>query len=153
MNDPLCAKERFCMPEADKVFTVVREWIQKAESDFKAASHTLKMGKESPTDIVCFHAEQCAEKYLKSFLVLRGIDFPKTHDIRKIVALLPWGTPVPLTLEEQRKLTGYATVARYPGGYEPITLSEARGAVKIARRIRAAIRKLLPKETLGRTRH
>jgi HEPN domain-containing protein len=40
------------------------------------------------TDTVCFHAQQCVEKYLKAFLVLEGIDFPKTHDIGKISALL-----------------------------------------------------------------
>ena len=78
---PLHAKERSCMPENDKVITVVHEWVIKAENDLRAASHILKLGEECPTDTVCFHAQQCVEKYLKAFLVLEGIDFPKTHDI------------------------------------------------------------------------
>jgi hypothetical protein len=35
-----------------------------------------------------------------------------------------------------------------PGDYEPISLAEARRAVKIARGVRNEIRKLLPKEML-----
>jgi len=33
---------------------VVREWISKAENDLKNAANTLKMGKDCPTDTVCF---------------------------------------------------------------------------------------------------
>ena len=35
------------------------------------AVHTLKLGADGPTDTVCFHAQQCIEKYLKALLVLR----------------------------------------------------------------------------------
>jgi hypothetical protein len=47
--------------------------------------------------------------------------------------------------KEQSQLADYATVTRYPGDYEPISLNEARKAVAMARRIRREIRKLLPK--------
>jgi len=36
----------------------------------KNAVHTLKMGRDCPTDTVCFHSQQCIEKYIKAFLVL-----------------------------------------------------------------------------------
>ena len=137
------------MPENDKVITVVHEWVIKAENDLKAASHILKLGEECPTDIVCFHAQQCVEKYLKAFLVLEGIDFPKTHDIEVLTALLPKRVQPKLADEEQAKLTEYATVARYPG-WGPIPLAEARRAVVTARRVRKEMRALLPKETLRR---
>jgi hypothetical protein len=42
-------------------------------------------------------------------------------------------------------LTRYATVTRYPGDYEPITLTEARRAVTLARRVRRQVQRLLPK--------
>ena len=87
------------MPELDKVIIVIREWIGKAENDLKTAVHTLEMDDECPTDTVCFHAQQCVEKYLKALLVLEETDFPKTHDIRKIIALLPGRVRVPLTVE------------------------------------------------------
>jgi len=32
------------MPEDERVFVVVREWITKAENDLKTAAHTLRRG-------------------------------------------------------------------------------------------------------------
>ena len=63
--------------------------MAKAEGDLKAAAHILKLGPDCPADIVCFHAQQCVEKYTKGLLVARGVAFPKTHDIEALCALLP----------------------------------------------------------------
>ena len=136
------------MSEANEILAIARDWVQKAENDLKNAAYTLGMGEDCPTDTVCFHAQQCVEKYLKAFLVLKSINFPKAHDIKELIVLLPSNSRPKLTPEEQRRLTDYATVTRYPGDYEPISLAEARRAVKIARRVRNEIRKLLPKEML-----
>jgi HEPN domain-containing protein len=49
---------------------------------------SIFMTKEKPPcDTVCFHAEQCAEKYLKGFLTYHQIEFPKTHSIETLVGL------------------------------------------------------------------
>lgn len=141
-------REGCFMPEHDRVIAVAGEWVGKAENDLKNAAYTLQMGKECTTDTVCFHAQQCVEKYLKALLVLKGIDFPKTHDVSRIVALLTSSLSIDLTPEEQGRLTSYATVTRYPGEYEAISLAEARKAVRIARRVRKEIRTYLPKETI-----
>ncbi len=125
--------------------------MEKAENDLKNAAHTLKMGTDCPTDTVCFHAQQVVEKYLKALLVFRGISFPKIHNIEELVALLPARDHPELPEAEQDRLTDYATVTRYPGDDEPISLTEARRAVELARRVRAAVRRLLPKETLRRS--
>jgi len=85
------------MPETDDIRAVVLQWIKKAENDLKNAVHTLKLGEDCPTDTVGFHAQQCVEKYLKGLLCFRRIDFPKTHNITELVALLPASTPVDLT--------------------------------------------------------
>ena len=140
------------MPRNEKVIKVVGEWIEKAENDLKNAVYTLKMGEDCPTDTTCFHAQQCVEKYLKAFLTLQGIDFPKTHDVGELLFLIPEGTRPYLTAEEQRRLTSYATVTRYPGDYEPIPLVETRRAVAIARRVRKELRKYLPLEILRKRR-
>jgi len=71
------------MSEASEILVIARDWVQKAENDLKNATYTLKMEEDCPTDTVCFHAQQCVEKYLKAFLVLRRINFPKTHDIKE----------------------------------------------------------------------
>jgi HEPN domain-containing protein len=125
---------------------VVQLWLNKAESDFAVATITLKAGRKAPTDAICFHAQQCVEKYLKALLIWRGLEPPRTHDVRLLLMLLPEAHRPTLSLEEQRNLTRYATVTRYPGDYEPITLTEARQAVTQARRVRRQLRRWLPKE-------
>jgi HEPN domain-containing protein len=133
---------------SDEVLQVVRQWAQKAENDLKTAVHTLKLGETCPTDTVCFHAQQCVEKYLKALLVWHGVDFPKTHNLGALLALLPSQIRLDLTPEEQERLTDYATVTRYPGDYDAIPLAEAQHAVDVARRACSQIRKRLPKEAL-----
>lgn len=131
------------MRNTERAFAVVREWLAKAENDLLTATHTLKLGRRCPTDTVCFHAQQCAEKYLKALMVHRAIDFPKTHDLEALAARLRNGPKPSLSPDELARLKRYATVTRYPGA-EAISLSEARRAVAAARRIRKAIRALLP---------
>ena len=135
------------MPDPEEVAAVVSEWVVKAENDLKCAAYILRLGKECPTDTACFHAQQVVEKYLKALLTALQIPFPKTHNLRKLVQILPASSQMSLSEEEQGKLTDYATVARYPGWGE-ITLAEARRAVALARRVRKHVRSLLPKQAL-----
>jgi len=121
------------------------EWKLKAEEDFQAAIFLLKSGKQCPTAAVGFHAQQCVEKYLKAVLVLKNMEFPKTHDIERLVGLLPLDVIVTLPVSEQRTLTVYGTATRYPGDCEPVSTQDARKAVSAARRVRRQLRKLLPK--------
>ena len=125
--------------------TEVARWAEKAESDLRMAALALEHGgKKVPTDMVCYHAQQCIEKYLKALLTWRGIPFPRTHDITELIARLPRRDRLALTVQESEMLSRYATVTRYPGDYEPVSLTEARAAVRIARRLRKEIRPRLP---------
>jgi HEPN domain-containing protein len=135
------------MPDREGLIAVCREWLHKADNDLANAAHTLKLGKDCPTDTVCFHAQQCVEKHLKAALVLAGIDFPKTHDLEKLASLLPVKSRPDLSDEEQALLTEYATSARYPG-WDEISLAAARRAVALARRVRTAIRRGMPRKAL-----
>jgi HEPN domain-containing protein len=139
------------MPAADLI-TQVREWLFKADNDLKNAAHTLKLGKECPTDTVCFHAQQCVEKHIKALLVFRGTLFPKTHEIAVLRALLPPKLRPKLDRKIQERLTHYATVLRYPEEEPDVTLMEARKAVAIARRVRKEVRQHLPRAALRRER-
>lgn len=136
------------MPADENVLRVVREWVDKAENDLRTASYTLTMPEDCPTDTVCSHAQQCVEKYSKALLTLLGIEYPQTHSVDILVSLLPPGSRPSLSADEQDRLTEYATVTRYPGDYEPISLTEAEEAVDTARRVRESMRKHLPKDIL-----
>ena len=122
----------------------VRLWIEKAEHDFLAAKHSMLLVDRGLTDIACFHAQQCAEKYLKAFLLLLGVHFPKTHDLRLLIDLVPRTAPLKLPLEEVVWLNRYSIEGRYPGDWEPIAVAEARSALKTAGAVRTAVRKHLP---------
>lgn len=139
------------MPDPERLLAVVREWVTKAENDLTTAAHTLKLGEDCPTDTVCYHAQQVVEKYLKAVLVLEGIDFPKTHDLERLTALLPLASRPSLSDEALGMVTEYATGARYPG-WGDISLAEARRAVALARRTRKELRARLPRKVLRRPR-
>lgn len=124
----------------DKV-RLVRQWIEKAEHDLRNAEHTLTLKDDCPFDTVCFHTQQCAEKYLKAFLVFHEVDFPKTHDL----VLLENLTASPgLKGIHLHTLNRYSMEARYPGDWETITRAEAEKAVVIAKRVRNAVRSAFP---------
>jgi HEPN domain-containing protein len=140
------------MSTADQVVHIVCGWVEKAENDLTTAVHTLMITQHCPTDAVCFHAQQCVEKYLKALLVLRQTPFPKVHSVSALLALLPAPARPSLSAGEQERLADYAVVARYPGDYEPISRAEARRAVAIARRVRREVRRLLPVRARRRQR-
>jgi HEPN domain-containing protein len=132
------------MPAPDPLVTLTREWIAKAENDLKNATLALAAGADSPTDTVCFHAQQCIEKYLKALLVFRATPFPRTHHVRELRALLPAPFRPNLDSRTEDLLTEYATVRRYPGAGPDPLLAEARKAVALARRVRREVRRHLP---------
>lgn len=127
---------------------VLRQWVRKAENDLLNAVQVVKLGKRSPLDTVCYHAQQCVEKYVKALLIHHDLDVPKTHNIAVLIKLLPPGARPDISLADQDRLTEYATTTRYPGDYEPLALADARAAVKLARRVRSHVRKRLPKASL-----
>lgn len=122
----------------------VKQWVEKAEHDLKNAENTLRLRKDCPFDTVCFHAQQCAEKYLKALLVLKGIEFPKTHDLRILLQRIPSDVVLGLDFNEVLQLNRYTIEARYPGDWEPIGRKEAKEAVAIVRKVRRAVGKYLP---------
>ena len=132
------------MKSDNEALAVVQSWIEKAENDLIAAGHLLKLGARAPTDVVCFHAQQVAEKHLKALLASRELDFPKTHDLDALARRLPNGLRSLLRAIDLAELTRHATVTRYPGA-ERVSLAAAKRAVAAARRIRAAVRANLPR--------
>lgn len=59
---------------------IVREWLEKADEDFRFAETNLRAGNEFYAQI-CFHFQQAAEKYLKAFIIGKDLAFDKVHDL------------------------------------------------------------------------
>ena len=121
-----------------------RDWVERAEHDLRTAEHTLTLVDDCPFDTVCFHAQQCAEKYLKGLLTARGIGFRSIHNLIELFRLLPQPDQAVLTSLRLDVLNPYIIEGRYPTGEDPLDRPEAETAVAIAREIREAVRALLP---------
>ena len=94
---------------------VTQEWIEKAEGDYRVAA--MQWSIDDPVyDAICFHAQQCTEKYLKAWLVESDLEFPKTHDLEILAkTCLPSLAEVASLLDGLRFLTSFAVEIRYPG--------------------------------------
>ena len=64
---------------------ITAEWVAKAEADFATAQRESRVRKKPNYDAICFHYQQCAEKYLKARLCEVGIPFGKIHDLVALV--------------------------------------------------------------------
>jgi len=132
------------MSERPEPMREVSRWIEKAEHDFLAAEHAMELAGKGLTDIICFHAQQCAEKYIKALLLYRNVTFPKTHDLRLLLDLVPADVPLGVPRERVVPLNRYVIEGRYPGDWDPITVEEAQRAVEMAQAVRQAVLRQLP---------
>ena len=57
-----------------------QDWFEKAEQNLEMARRAMLPGNPFP-EMACYHAQQCAEKYLKGFLVSRSHSFNLVHDL------------------------------------------------------------------------
>lgn len=123
---------------------LAREWFDKAERDLLTAD-TMATIVPAPTDVVCFHCQQAAEKYLKGFLAWHATPPAKTHDLADLLAQCCIFDPRLVSLQGLAiLLTDYAVDARYPVlPHSDPTEPETRAARDAAREIRFAVRTAL----------
>src|SRR6185436_6546978 len=92
-----------------------REWVKKAESDYRAAGK-LNRGNDPLRDQSCFFCQQSAEKYMKALLEESGLTIPRTHMLQDLLRLLQPHHPVLKRLRRGMTfLTRFAVGTRYPG--------------------------------------
>jgi HEPN domain-containing protein len=121
---------------------ITREWVAKAEEDYVAALYLSRKRKSPMPSIVCFHCQQCAEKYLKARLVEANVPFPKTHNLTVLLRLVLAIEPAIGRLQAKlTPLNHYAVEFRYPG--DESTQEEARIALANCHAVRKEIRKIL----------
>ena len=123
---------------------VVKRWIYKAEVDLRTARILLN-SEDPPTESVCFHAQQAAEKLLKAYLTYLGIRIRKTHDIGILLDICAKEDKdfEKLDMEKLEQLTFYAVEIRYPDTSYIPTLEEAQNAVSVVEKLKAFILKKL----------
>lgn len=101
--------------------------LRKAHADEQAMEVLIASGSIGP-ELIGFHAQQAAEKYLKALMSHRHIAFPRTHDLRTLLDSLDAdGLPAADGIDEICRLQPYAVEQRYddvPAGTESIPAAD-----------------------------
>jgi len=95
---------------------LTEEWISKAEGDYHTMLRESRTEHFPNFDAVCFHAQQCVEKYLKARMCEAEIRFGESHDLVAILEMVRDIEPGWQQFsEEMAYLSQFSVAFRYPG--------------------------------------
>ncbi|MCL4708861.1 HEPN domain-containing protein [bacterium] len=121
-------------PELQKL---LNDWLAFAKENLLYAKGGLKTD-FSPYNTICFLCQGSAEKYLKAYLISRGWELEKIHDLRELLEYaVEYDDSFSEIFPETGILNRYITEGRYPGDvpFESINENDAREAVAAAEKI------------------
>jgi HEPN domain-containing protein len=124
--------------------SVTKEWLGKADDDFLFAEANLREGSGFYAQL-CFHFQQAAEKYLKAYIIGKGLPFDRVHDLVHLLKTCSAHTPEFSELKEECIFLNTAYIetrypVHWPTDYTRETTMEAHDAAeKIARMVREGL--------------
>jgi HEPN domain-containing protein len=93
---------------------VANEWFEYADNDLRCAIFLLQMH-PIPVEIICYHCQQSAEKYLKGYIALNGGEIVKTHDLTILNKIcIGYDQELQLIRDDCVELVDYGVQVRYP---------------------------------------
>jgi len=126
--------------------TELRQWLEIADSDLTAAKYLSQYMQPISYEIICFHCQQAAEKYLKWFLVLNNIDPPKIHDLDELVRLCEEIRPEFESINKKCIiLSEYAVHTRYPDE-KKLLKTDMEIAMEYAKNVRDFLSEQFPQD-------
>jgi HEPN domain-containing protein len=123
---------------------IVTEWLEKADEDFRFAEANLRDGSGFYAQL-CFHFQQAAEKYLKAYIICKGLPFDRVHDLVHLLKTCSAHTPEFSELKEECILLNTAYIetrypVHWPTDYTRETTEQAQlAAGRIARMVREGL--------------
>jgi len=122
---------------AEKFLNQYEILFLKAKEDLAAGLYLLdgfeNHNLEVNIEIVFFHFQQCAEKFLKSLLDFHGVQFPRTHDLEALIQLMNLNQiSVTAPIEKLLPLNDYAVEGRYAILHDDLADSESYGNILTA---------------------
>ncbi|GHV76074.1 hypothetical protein AGMMS49942_08950 [Spirochaetia bacterium] len=101
----------------------IEGWCGLAERDLSVAEHLIATMFPLPTQIITFHCQQAAEKYLKGALVFLKEEPPYTHDLAELRKLAEKHHPSLVSISYSCSIiTQFSVQPRYDWGLD---ISEA----------------------------
>ncbi len=92
---------------------IAQEWLEKADEDFGFAS--VSIDSNSYFSQICFHFQQAAEKYLKTFIVANELQFRPVHNLLELLDACKQEDLISEELEEAcHYLNPFYIDTRYP---------------------------------------
>ena len=126
--------------------SLLREWIEKAEADLEAAEQLAPSVASSIRlrEIVGFHCQQTVEKYLKVLLTYYQIEFPKTHEVERLLVLVRSANHEAADALSGTKWLGpFGVDIRYPGDAAEMLPGDEVKAIEIARFAKQVVLRIL----------
>ena len=110
-------------------------WLEFANADLAMAGIPLPEG--ALYELLCFHAQQAAEKAIKAVLIHCDLDFPFVHDLRLLANLFPADLRFAAELSGIDELTPFAVTTRYPFSFRDsaVDKTEYDQAIRIANEV------------------
>lgn len=121
-------------PELQKL---LNDWLAFAGENLLVAKHGMK-AEFSPYHTICFMCQGSAEKYLKAYLISRGWELKKIHDLDELLEdAVIYDKDFSELFPLAEILNEYIAEGRYPGDlpFESIGENEAKEAIEAAEKI------------------
>jgi HEPN domain-containing protein len=121
---------------------ILQQWLDKGKDDLRAAEYLSTMHYPTPDEIICYHCQQSAEKYLKAFIFSLDIEPDKTHNLKDLLNICQkYNTEFSTFISKAFTLTRYAILPRYPNELE-ITNEDMKTALSYAKSIQEFVMKI-----------
>lgn len=121
--------EIFMNPEDDP-----SAWLLKAGRDLALVRDTATAHANDYPDLICYHCQRSAEKYLKALLAHHKQPVRRTHDLEELLDLLS-AFDMGITADHYNqaiKINDYAVLVRYPGFFLDFTEADVQEAFACA---------------------
>lgn len=114
---------------------VVGNWLDKADEDLAFAKASLEDGLEFYPQI-CFYLHQSVEKYLKAYIIAKGLNLKRIHDLTELVQIcMEKDQEFNKFYEAAKLLNPFYIGTRYPDFIISINKFNAEKALKAAEQI------------------
>jgi len=117
----------------------IYDWIKVADNDMNINKSLLK---DDPIQFagVVFHSQQAIEKYFKAFLLDKGWNLQKTHDLTNLYGEVQKYIDLEIDLNVLIDIDNMYLDARYPDNYHDPNEEEAKKSYELAEKIEKKIK-------------
>lgn len=97
----------------DKESSLPEDWFKKGDDDTQAVEILLEHGGKS--SVVAYLVQQMLEKYMKGFLLSKGWELKRTHDLEELLdEMVEFDSSFEEFREISQKSTAFYFLERYP---------------------------------------